>query len=207
MLLSDYLQALRRGWAIFLVALLVALTAAAVLVARKADVYTSSTQLFVASASPTDDPEKLYESNQIALQRVKSYVALAGGDLVADRASELLGSDLDATVVVSIVPETVIVQVTASGADPEQVAAVAGAYAEVLPAAIDEVEDVGSSPVEVRVTVVDEADVPSAPDASSTLMPFVALGLLGLGVAFAIVMVREVLRRESAATSHPRNGG
>lgn len=185
---------------IFLVALLLSLAAGGVLVARQADVYTSSTQLFVASAAQTDDPEKLYESNQIAAQRVTSYVSLANGDMVADRASEALGSDLDASVSASIVPSTVILQISASGSDPDQVAAVAAAYAEVLPAAIDEVEDVGSSPVQVRVTVVDRADVPSAPNPTSTLVPFVAMVLLGLGLAFTIVMVREVLRRERAAT-------
>lgn len=198
MLLSDYIQAARRGWIIILVTLVLALAAAAGLIVRKADVYTSSTQLFIASAVPNADPEELYERNLIAAERVKSYVSLATGDVVADRVAEALGSDLDASVAVSIVPDTVILQITASGADQDRVAEVASAYAEVLPEVIDEVESVEDSPAQVRVTVIDAAEVPSAPDASPSLLIFVAAGLFGLGIAFTIVMVREVLRREKA---------
>lgn len=205
-LLSDYIQAARRGWIIILVTMLLALAGAAALTARKADVYTSSTQLLVAAAVQTDDPEELYQRNLVAAQRVTSYVSLAGGDVVADRVAEVLGSDVDASVAVSVIPATVILQVAVSGSDPDRVAEVAGAYAQVLPEVIDEVETVDDMPSQVRVTVVDKADVPSAPDPSSPVMLFLAAGLLGLGVAFTIVMVREVLRREKAAGASAPEG-
>lgn len=198
MLLSDYIRAARRGWIIILVTVVLALACAAGLASRKTDVYTTSTQLFVSAAVPGAKPQELYQRNLIAAQRVNSYVSLAGGDLVADRVVEILGSDIGATVSVSIVPETVIMQITASGSDSDRVAEVANAYAEVLPDVIDEVEDVDDGPAQLRVTVIDEADVPSAPVPSSSLMLYVAALLFGLGLAFTIVMVREVLRREKA---------
>lgn len=197
MLLSDYVQAVRRGWIIILVTLLLALAGAGFLVARKADIYTSSTQLFVAAAAPSADPEELYQRNLIAAQRVKSYVSLALGDVVASRVAEVIGSDIEGSVSVSVLPETVILQISVSGADPDRVAEEAGAYAEVLPAVIDEVDSVDDSATQVRVTVIDKADVPSAPIPSSPGTLFVAAAILGLGLGFTIVMVREVLRRET----------
>ena len=149
---------------ILLVGDAVALACAAALAVRKSDVYTASTQLFIASAVSTDDPEDCYQRNLIAAGRVRSYVTLASGDVVADRVAEALGSDIDASVSVSIVPDTVVILVSASGADPDQVAEVAAAYADVLPAVIDEVEQVNDSPAQIRATVIDEADVPGAPD-------------------------------------------
>lgn len=198
MLLSDYLRAARRGWVIILVTVLLALACAAGLTARKTDVYTTSTQLFIAASVPGAKPQELYQRNLIAAQRVSSYVTIAGGDLVADRVTEILGSDIGASVSVTIVPATVVMQITASGSDPDRVAEVANAYAKVLPGVIDEIEAIDDSSAQLRITVVDEADVPSAPVPSSSLMLFVAALLFGLGLAFTIVTVREVLRREKA---------
>lgn len=206
MLLSDYLQALRRGWIIVLVSVLLALAGAAAIALRKTDVYTADTQLFVASAVPTDDPEELYQRNLIAAQRVQSYVSVISGDVVADRVAEELGSDLGASVEVTVVPNTVVLQITTTGADPEQVAEVARAYAEVAPQVIEEVDQVDDSASQVRVTVVDDADVPSAPVPNSPLMLVVAATLLGLGLGFTIVMVREVLRRERADRARDPDG-
>lgn len=197
-LLSDYIRAARRGWIIILVTVLLALACAAGLASRKADVYSTSTQLFIAAAVPDAKPQELYQRNLIAAQRVESYVSLANGDLVGDRVAKTLGSDIDATVSVSVVPSTVIMQISATGADPDRVAEVANAYAEVLPEAIREVEEVDDASAQLRVTVIDEADVPSAPVPSSSTMLFVAAFLFGLGLAFTIVMAREVLRREKA---------
>lgn len=198
MLLSDYLRALKGGWIILLVTTAVALACAAGLQLRKPDVYTASTQLFVAAAVSTDNPEELYQRNLIAAQRTSSYVALADGDVMAERVEETLGDEIDVSVVASRVPETVILQITATGSDPDRVAEVARAYAEVLPDVIDEVEAVRDAPAQVRVSVVDEADAPSAADSNSLLLPLVAAGVLGLGLGFAVVMIREVLRREKA---------
>lgn len=198
MLLSDYVQAIRRGWVIIVVSVLLALAGAAAVELRKPDVYTASTQLFVASAVPTDDPEELYQRNLIAEQRVGSYVSVISGDVVAGRVAEELGSDLGASVLVSAVPDTVVLQVTTTGSDPERVAEVARAYAEVAPQVIEEVDQVDGSGSQVRVTVVDVADVPSAPAPGSPIMLLIAASILGLGVGITIVIVREVLRRENA---------
>lgn len=206
MLLSDYVRAIKRGWVILLVTLAVALLVAAGVVLRKADTYTASTQLFVAAAVTDGDPEQVYQRNLIAAQRVTSYVSVVSGDVVQQRVSEELGSDVDASVAVSIVPETVIMNIAVTGADADRVAEIARAYAEVVPSVIDEVEEVDESAPQLRVTVIDEADVPGAPDPKTILPTFILAAILGLGLGFVLVVAREVLRRERAATTSEAAG-
>lgn len=199
MLLSDYVAIIRRGWIILLVALTLAMALAAASVVRKADTYTTSTQLFVAAADPGGDPEETYQRNLIAAQRVTSYVSVVSGDVVRTRVGDELGSDVDASVVVTVVPSTVIMSIAVTGAEAERVAEIARAYADVVPDVIDEVEEVDESSPQLRVSVIDEADVPSAPDPAAVLPTFILAAILGLGAGFVIVVAREVLRRERAA--------
>ena len=205
-LLSDYVRAIKRGWVILLVTLAVALVLAAGVVFRKADTYTASTQLFVSAAVTDGDPEQVYQRNLIAAQRVTSYVSVVSGDVVQQRVSEELGSDVDASVAVSIVPDTVIMNISVTGADADRVTEIARAYAEVVPSVIDEVEAVDESAPQLRVTVIDEADVPGAPDPKAVLPTFILAAILGLGLGFVLVVAREVLRRERAETTPEAEG-
>lgn len=197
MTLSEYAAALRRGWIIILVTVAVALVCAGGVVLRKADVYSSTTRLFVASAVSNDKPEELYQRNLIAGSRVASYVSVISGNVVEDRVKEELGdTSLDASVAVAAVPDAVVIQVTASSSDAQRAADVAQAYAKVAPAVIDEIEQVDGGDPQVRLTVIDEAEVPSAPNPVAVLPTLVAAGILGLGLGLTIVVVREILRRE-----------
>jgi succinoglycan biosynthesis transport protein ExoP len=209
--LSEYVAALRRGWVVILVTVLVALVCAGVVTLRKPDVYSATTRLFVASAVGSEKPEELYQRNLIAASRVASYVAVINGNVVADRVQEELGDEsVDASVSVTALPETVVLEVTATSSTAEGAAEVARAYAAVVPKVIDEIERVGDDPAQVRVTTIDEAEVPSAPVASAVVPTFAAAGILGLGLGLSIVFVRATLRRErdeaEAASATARTG-
>jgi succinoglycan biosynthesis transport protein ExoP len=195
-LLSDYVAALKGGWRIILGILVVAIALSFIPTLRSAPVFASSTDLFVAASANTNDPEELYQRNAIATQRIASYVTAASGDVVAEKVAQKLGRDLDASVVAEAVPATVVIRITATGSDAEQVRDVAAAYAEVLPGVIDELEEVGDeTSAQVRVSVVDRASLPVATPRS--FLPNIVLGLiLGLGLGVVIVMLRETLRRE-----------
>ncbi|WP_107705069.1 YveK family protein [Nocardioides allogilvus] len=199
MLLSDYLAALKGGWKIILGILVAAVTLSFIPVLNSTPVYSSSTDLFVATSANTDDPEELYQRNAIAAQRVASYVSAASGDVVADKVAEALGGDLDATVVAEAISGTVVIRITATGPDAERVRDVAAAYAEVVPGVIEDLEAVGdNTSAQVRVTVIDEADVPG--ETPRSYLPNIVLSLiLGLGLGLVIVMLRETLRRERRA--------
>ena len=199
-LLSDYLAALKGGWKIILSTTVVALALALVPTVREVPVYSSSTELFVASSANTNDPEELYQRNAIAAQRMLSYVEAASGDLVADKVTEELGDEIDASVVAESVAGTVVLRVTASGSEAEHVRDVASAYADVMPSVIADIEDVGDpDAAQVRVSVIDSADLGTASPRS--FLPALVLGLvLGLGFGLVIVVARETLRREMRAS-------
>ena len=198
MTLSDYVAALKRGWIIVLVSVVLALTCAGVLAMRKSEVYTSSTELFVAPALAGGNPDLLAQRNSVATQRVPSYVNVILGDAVANRVDEAVQGLGDASVSVVALPSTVVLQVTVTSAQAQHAADVARAYAEVVPEVVQELEAVNGAPPQVRITTIDEADVPSSSSKASIVPSLVAGGILGLGLGFAIVMVREVLRRERA---------
>lgn len=207
MTLSEYVAALKRGWWIVLATVLVAVACAFVLIVRQPDVYNASTQLFVASAAESKNPEELYQRNLIATQRVASYVTVINGDVVADRVADLLGvDDLDATVVTSVQAGTVVMVVTASGSDPQEAADVANGYAEVVPDVIAEIEQVDGGPPPVHVTVTDKADVPVHPLPTAKASRLAAAVILGLGLGLTIVVLREVLRRERATAARTAAG-
>ena len=197
MLLSDYVAALKGGWRIILGILLVAIALSFIPTLRSSPVYVSNTDLFVAASANTNDPEELYQRNAIATQRIASYVTVASGNMVADQVAEKLGGDLDATVVAEAIPATVVIRITATGSDAEQVRDVAAAYADVLPGVIDALEEVGDeTAAQVRLTVIDQANLP-APTPRGSFLPNIVLALiLGLGLGVVIVVLRETLRRE-----------
>lgn len=199
MLLSDYLAALKGGWRIILGILVAAVALSFIPVLNSTPVYSSSTDLFVAISANTDDPEELYQRNAVAAQRVASYVSIASGDVVADKVAEVLGGDLNATIVAEAIAGTVVIRITATGPDAERVRDVAAAYAEVVPGVIKDLEAVGdNTSAQVRVTVIDEADVPG--ETPRSYLPNIVLALiLGLGLGLVIVMLRETLRRERRA--------
>lgn len=196
MTLSDYVEALKRGWWIILTTVIVALLLAGAVIMRQADVYSATTQLFVASATDTKKSEELYQRNLIATQRVASYVPVITGDVVAGRVAEHLGEPLDASVTVEVVPLTVVMEITATSSDPQQAADVANAYAEVVPDVIDELEAVDGGAAQVRVTAIDTAEVPTSPDSIGLIPKFGAAAIIGLGLGFTIVVFRQTLRRD-----------
>lgn len=199
MLLSDYIAALRGGWKIILAILVVAIGLSFVPTLTAEPSYTSNTDLFVATSANTNDPEELYQRNAIALQRLPSYVLAAQGNLVTSRVADELGHEPGASVGIEGVSGTVVIRVTATSSDAEEARDVAAAYAAVIPGVIDEIEEVGDqTAAQVRLTVVDEADLPSASPRS--FLPNLVLAIiLGLGLGLVIVLLRETLRRERRA--------
>jgi capsular polysaccharide biosynthesis protein len=206
-LLSDYVAALKGGWKIILSTVVVALILAMIPTLRAAPTYSTSTDLFVATSANTNDPEELYQRNAIAAQRMPSYVVAVSGDVVSDKVVDELGGDLDASVTAESISGTVVLRITVTGSDAEHVRDVASAYADVMPDVIADIEEVGDpDATQLRVSVIDAADVPSASPRS--FLPGLVLALvLGLGLGLVIVVARETLRRErrAAPTSDARD--
>lgn len=198
MTLSDYLAALRRGWIVILVSFLLVVGAAAALTLRGTDVYSATTQLYVGSASETDEAGSATERADIAGARAASFATVLGGSVALEQVQEEVGGSGDESVSVTSVPETVIIEVAVTSSDPQRAADVAQGYADIAPEVLEGLETGSSGRSAVRVTTVSEPTVPSAPAPQSRTRSLVAAGLLGLGIGVAIVLVRETVRRERA---------
>lgn len=204
MTLRESLLALKRGWIVVVVAVVAGVALAALLSSQTNPAYVSSARLFVAAQTDTDDAEELFQRNQIAVQRMVSYVELVGSEGTAEEAARVLGggtqaSSLTGRVTASTVPSTVIIDLQATGSTPEDAQRLAQAYTEAVPRIISEVERVGdgeSAQVSVTPIASPGLGVSSRPGLAREL---VLGGLVGLVLGAALVLALHVIRRDAAS--------
>lgn len=196
--LKDYWLTVRRRWRVVLATLVTALAAAGALTLQATPQYESSTRLFVSTTSESDTGAA-YTGNLFATQRVASYADLVGSRQLADQVESSIdgavaAADLTELVTASVVPETVILEITAVHPDAEVSAGIAQAYAEELQDLVRELETPqGKSMPLIKATIVDDAEVSDnavSPQPARNLALAAVLGLL-LGVGLAVA--RELL--------------
>lgn len=199
--LKDYWHALRAGWRLVVSVLVVALLAGAALTLLQSPEYTATTKLFVAARTDSQDPEELYERNQVAAGRIASYAEVLGSDAVATAVSERVGGpevDPEEDVEVSPVPETVVLEIAVTDRSARRARDIAAAYAEVASEFVRKLEvlDESDDAAQVRLSVIDAADVPEEPASPDPVRNLVLAGLLGLGAGVGAAFARVVWRRE-----------
>ena len=204
--LRSYWLALKSGWLIVVATLVVSVGAGLFLAWPSATMFSSSTRLFVAAGEDTGDITDLYQRNALVLTRLASYVELAQSRSM--RAEVESASDVDmsgASVGAQMVPETVVLTITAVAPDAEQATDVAAAYAEALPHAIEELEPVNDadSP-RIRAVVIDEASDPAVPMPTTFRRDVIASILLGLGVGLGLAVLRYAVTRPDPESSRDR---
>src|SRR4051794_20355157 len=91
--LREALVALRAGWWLPVVAMVVGASVALGVSLLQPPLYTTSTQLFV-SRSDQASTSDAYQSSLFSQERVASYAQLLGGDEVASRVIDRLGLDM-----------------------------------------------------------------------------------------------------------------
>lgn len=198
MSIRDYLTALRRRWVVVVAAVVLCLVGALALTAATDPVYRAQTTSFVTMGAG-DGSGTLLQGSQFALQRVSSYTDVIDSPAVLEPVIAELG--LDATVaelrasVDAVSPaNTVLIDISVTGDDPAEAAAVANAVTERFGTVIEQLEtprEGGPSPVKVTVTI--PAAEPSAPVTPRPLLNLV-LGLaLGLGLGAGAALLRDQL--------------
>lgn len=207
--LKAYWLALKAGWMIILGALLVAVAVGALLTWPTTPQYVSSTRFFVAANTGSEDLSELFERNAVAQQRVASYVVLATSASVAADASDALGFPVSSgAVTATLVPETVIIELSVTDSDPERAHDIATAYGEVLPEAIESLEQVGdASTTGVRLTVIDEAGLPTSPVPTPVRRTMMVVLILGLGAGIGLAVVRYALVHGDTSAPPPPGAG
>lgn len=195
--LKDYWLTVRRRWRVVVATLVATLALAAAITLQATPQYDSSTRLFISTSE--SDSSSAYTGNLFATQRVASYADLVGSRQLADQVEDSTGGvvaaqDLRELVEATVVPETVILEITATHPDPEVAAQVAQAYAEQLQDLVRELETPqGETRALIKATIVDDAEVSDdavSPQPARNLALAAVLGLLlGMGLAVA----RELL--------------
>jgi capsular exopolysaccharide synthesis family protein len=196
--LRDYIKVLRKGWVLILVLALVGVAAAAAYSIVKKPVYSASAQVFVStqsSGSVTD----LVQGSTFTQQRVTTYANLVTTPIVLLPVASSLHLDLTAGQLASMVSadaplNTTLIQITATSTSALQAANIANATSQSLTNVVQQIEATGSTDTsQVKLTRVQEAQVPSSP--VSPKVPLnVILGLLvGLALGVGISVLREAL--------------
>ena len=201
--LRDYLRVIRRRW-IWIVASVVITTGVAGLVTlQTATTYEAKARVFISSLDESETTS--LQGNLFSIQLVESYAELVTSKELATRVIDDLGLEetpeaLSSRLSGSVPPETVIVEITAGDADPEQARDIATSAGEQLTEFVDELETPpggGSAPV--KATVVDPAGLPESP-ASPQPVRNLGLGLvLGLLLGLGLAVMRETLDAQSSA--------
>lgn len=195
--LSDYIRIIRKYWVLLVAATLVGVGAGALASLLQTPTYSASTQVFV-SVQAGETTLDLAQGNAYTLSRVTTYANLVDSQRVLDGVIESLSLDesyteLDDRVSATTVPETAIIQITATSDEPAEAAALADATAASLAATVDTIEARPESASPVQLSVVEQAAVPTSPVSPRTTVN-VALGaLVGLALAAAFAILREVL--------------
>ena len=177
---------------------MLSLGAAALLTTLATPQYASTARLFVSTSE--QDASSAYQGGLFATQRVASYADLVGSRELADAVGDELELSDDDTaalqgqVEASVVPETVILSVTATDPSPERAQMVAQTYAEKLQVLIRDLETppAGGAPP-IKASIVDTASFNTTPVSPQPLRNYGLAAILGLLLGLGLAVLRELL--------------
>lgn len=194
--LQHYLSILRDRWVSALIAGALVFIAIAGFTLLQTPEYQATNRVFVQTQSGSSVAD-LSSGVNFASQQITSYADVATTPLVLDPVIEELGLSmtsqaLAAQISTTVPPETLILEITATDADPARAAAIANATSESLRTQVSTLETSGEQST-VELTVVSPAVEPSAP-ASPSISRNLAIGLVLAGLAgIAVAIIRDLL--------------
>lgn len=199
MTVGDYRRILRKQWIVVLVSVALALGVAAAVTFTATPQYAASIKMFVSSQDGKQDAAAIYQGGLFSQQRVKSYADLLNGPRVAEGVVQNLGLSESAASVqrrlsATALPDTVLLQATVTDPSPSQARDIANAVGEQFAVLVDDLErPVGGGASTVKVTVVEQAELPSVPVSPAPLRNLGLALVLGLIVGFGLALLRETL--------------
>ncbi|WP_296604751.1 polysaccharide biosynthesis tyrosine autokinase [Nocardioides sp.] len=203
MTFAEYLLVLQRRWRVWGAGLAAGLLAALVVIVVSPTRYTATALSFVTVAERVDSSgqSEIFQGSQFAVQRVKSYAPLVKSPEVLEPVISRFGLDstvrqLGGQVSVSSAPETVLLEVSVSDADPALAARLADAISVRLGEVIEELETPRDSAVSnVKVSLARPAAEPTAPSSPRVLVDLVLGAAAGLALGLAAAVLRHGLDR------------
>ncbi|GAA4777214.1 tyrosine-protein kinase domain-containing protein [Microbacterium gilvum] len=210
--LREFVDTLRRRWITITIAVLLGLAAALGLALVATPQYQASSRLFVATQTVGSAVEA-FQGSSYTQARMQSYVTVATDPVVLDPVIEQLELDTTAeelagAISARVLPDTVLIEITAEDASPERAAELANAVADNLrTVVVDELESqVGDEDSLVNLALVKRAVAPESPSAPSIPLYLVVGGVIGLVAGLAVGFARQTLdtriHSERDVTSH-----
>lgn len=196
--LRDYLRVFRKNWIVIVILTVVGAGLGLTYALVATPTYVASAKVFVSTSGALTAAD-LQQGNSFTQQRVKTYADLVRTAAVLQPTIDALNinisvEDLRPQVSASAPLNTTVIDITASNTSPTFAASLATGTAEQLIQTVEDIETTSpalGSPV--RLTVVQEAAVPTAPESPKRALS-VALGLLlGLALGVAVALVRSAL--------------
>ncbi len=192
--IHDRLGVLRRGLALTVLGAVVGVGLGVVAQSAAPATYSATSRDLVAAT----------RTGGVALSpsRVASYVLVASSGLVLQPVIDRLGLDTTVDelaqrlVVVAPPSETSVIEITATASTPREAQAIAAAVSdEFSDVAVAELEgSSASASAPVRIVSLEDAAVPSAPDARDSL-PVIIIGAAGLVLGLLLAVLRQILDR------------
>lgn len=193
-------RALRAGWGLLVVGLLLGAALGWGVSLLQTPKYETATQLFV---SPTDSStaSEALQGSQLAQQRVPSYAQLITGPDLARRVIHRLGltmtpKQLTEEIKATVAPDTVLINVTVTDSSPggaQRIAEAVGTEFPTLVAQLEGVQGAGTPPIKVTVTFQPER--PVTPSSPHTVRNIVIGSLAGLLLSAVAVVSRAAADR------------
>ena len=199
--LRDYIRILRKSWILIVAIALVGVAAAGFYSAFAPVKYTASAKVFVSTSSDSSIQD-IVSGGSFVQARITTYVNLVGTSRVLAPAAAALGiasspSALADEVSASAALNTTIIQISAVVGAPKLAADLANAVAASLTTAVQDLEttdiSAGSASSPVKLTVVQQAAVPTTPSSPNTRLNIVLGLIVGLVLGIGGAVLRNVL--------------
>jgi capsular exopolysaccharide synthesis family protein len=198
-ILSHYVQVVRKRWRIIVLGLLAGVLGAVLVSWLTPRQYEAQVTIYVSAQHGAAGVADAYQGSLLSEQRVKSYARLLTGPRVAQGIVDRLRLDVSAGEVAdridaSAQPDTVLLTATVTDRSPRRAKEIADAAGEVFTSLVAELERPaeGTAPT-VTARVVEPAVLPGVPAIPSIPLNLTAGILVGVVVGYLLALLRDVL--------------
>jgi capsular exopolysaccharide synthesis family protein len=196
----DVVAALRAGWWLAVMGLVIGGVAALGVSLLLTPQYQAQTQLFV-STDDSSSTSAVVQGGQFSQDRMSSYAELLGGAELAARVLNtgavegLTPAELAGEIEVTTLPQTVLLNVTVTDPVPVRAQRIADTIGKEFPKLVDELETTSQGVSPVRVRVVHGPSLPTLPVSPKTLLNVILGALVGLLLGSVAALTRARLDR------------